>query len=420
MTASPLAFDFSCHCPHVACGDMISAPQSRVCPVCGGDLIRCPSCRATNRLLSAHCRACGKHIASESWPAHAGIKNAEALFSAIQSIDPPRQLMRLGASATVQMVAADGVLVVPLGDSSISLVSESSRREITRLDLPEPVASTAAIRSGRLFAASGKNIFAFDLARHLDLASRAEIGPAWIFESERGPVIQPLLADAERVYLSARDGHRTMIEAVSQKSGARMWAAPVVLETLQAAPPLLVKNLLVIIAHSGDGLVVESESGRVLGKFSLGRRLSHVTPYVTGARALIVDADNNVYEIALSEKGLTVNLIYTHAARILTIAASEEFIAIGHLSGLTLLNSRGNAMWSNDMLESISVAPIIAANTILALDDAGTGLLFEAIRSNPSSRVKLLGGEILTPPVMTHSSLAAVNAAGELAIAEWR
>ncbi|HEY7546393.1 MAG TPA: PQQ-binding-like beta-propeller repeat protein [Blastocatellia bacterium] len=418
MTASPLAFDFSRHCPHVACGEMISVPQSRVCPHCGGDLIYCSSCRATNRVLAAHCRACGESLASESWPAHAGIKDGEARFSAIRSIDPPRQHVRLGASVTAQMVATDGILIVPLGDGSVSLVSESNLREITRLALAEPVAVSATIRNGMLFVASGKKLLAFDLARHLNLSSRNEIAPAWIFEGNQ--ITQPLLADAERIYLSSRDGHRTVIEAVSQKSGASMWAAPVMMETAQTAPPLLVKNILIIIALSGEAQAVESESGRVLGKFSLSRRLSHVSPYVAGSRALVVDENNSLYEIALSERGLKVNLIYTHPARILSLAASEELIAIGHLSGLTLLNSRGSTVWSNDLMDSISVAPIIASSTIFALDDAGMGLLFEAIRSNPSLRVKMLGGEVLTPPVMTHSSLAAVNAAGELSIAAWR
>jgi hypothetical protein len=317
------------------------------------------------------------------------------------------------------MTAAGGVVTVPAGDSSIAILSESSQRLIARLPLPDVVAVTPAIHRGMLFAATGKHILAFDLARHLSQMSRAEISPAWTIEC--GTVIQPLLTDSERIYLSSRDGHRTMIDALWQKSGARAWFSPVIIDALQTSPPLLVKNLLIVIALSGDVSVIDSESGQELGKFSLGRRLSnHIQPYVAGTRAILVDADNNVCEIALSEKGFTAHLIYTHPARILTVAASEEFITIGHLSGLTLLNSRGNALWSSDLMESISVAPLIASNSIFALDDSGTGLLFDPIRSTPSTRVRLIGGEILAPPILTRASIAAANLAGEVAIAAWR
>lgn len=425
MVTSPILFEFSSYCPHLACGEPIendTAAPVRFCPHCGADIINCASCRATNRLLAVRCRGCGRGLNSEVWPMQAGLFASVIAFNSIQSIDQSGPIVpfRLGARVLAQPVAADGLIAVPLDDGCVSIVSELHCRRVGRVSVGAPIAVTPALKNGFLFVGAGRKAFSFDLAAFMYQPSRLHLIPVWTFECAGSEIAQPLLADARSIYLLSRDGSEAILEAVAQLDGERVWAQPLRFSTSQTAPPLLIGERLMVITLAGEVSVIEPETGQVVESFPLGRRVApQVPPFVIGNRALVADREGNLIQLLLSESGPLVTTIYNHGSRIASLSASEEFIAIGHMAGLTLLNSRGHLLWASDGTEAISVAPIIAGKSVFALDDSGTGLLFDSLRATPAGRVKLLSGEITLPPLMTRSRIAAVNGSGEVVAIGW-
>jgi outer membrane protein assembly factor BamB len=347
---------------------------------------------------------------------------AAIAFNSIQSIDQPRPIVpfRLGARVLAQPVAADGLIAVPLDDGSVSIVSELHCIQAGRVRVGAPVAVTPALRNGFLFVGAGRKASCFDLAAFMDHPSRMDLKPVWTFECAGSEIIQPVLADDGSVYLMSRDGSEAILEATGQTDGERAWAQPLRFSTSQTAPPLFVRGRLVVITLAGEVSVIEPETGQVVESFPLGRRVApQVPPCVVGSRALVADSEGNLIQLLLTESGPLITTIYNHGSRIASLAASEEFIAIGHMSGLTLLNSRGHLLWSSDGTEAVSVAPIIAGKSVFAVDDSGTGLLFNSLRATPAGRVKLLSGEISLPPLMTRSRIAAVNGSGDVVTIAW-
>jgi outer membrane protein assembly factor BamB/predicted RNA-binding Zn-ribbon protein involved in translation (DUF1610 family) len=425
MVASPMLFEFSSHCPHPACGEAIESDaiaHLRSCPRCGADIIACPACRATNRLLAVHCRRCGRDLSSEVWPMQVGLFARSIAFNSIRSVDQSRPIapLRLGARVLAQPVAADGLIAVPLDDGSVSVVSEIHCKQVGCLPAGSPITVTPALRSGFLFVGAGRTVLAFDLARFMDQPSRLEFKPVWTFECAGSEIAQPLLADARSIYLLSRDGSEAILEAVAQDDGERGWAQPLRFSTCQITPTLAIRDRLVVITLAGEVSLIEPETGQVVETFPLrGRVAPQVPPFVVGNRALIADTEGSLFQLLLSESGPLVTTIYHDGSRIASLSANEEFIAIGHLGGLTLLNSHGHPNWSTDGTESVSVAPIVADKSIFALDDSGTGLLFNSLRGTPICRVKLLSGEISLPPLMTRSRIAAVSGDGEVVAIAW-
>jgi hypothetical protein len=353
----------------------------------------------------------------------AGLMRSEIDFASIQSIDQTRPAvrLRLGAKVLAQPIAAEGLIVVPLDDGSLSIVGEHHGKEAGRVRAGGSITVTPALKNGYLFVGAGPTVLSFDLARFMDRASKFDLRPAWTFECAGSEVIQPLLACEKAIYLLSRDGNESVLEAVAEEDGKPIWSQPLRFSTSRTAPVLLIKDRLVVITLGGEVSLIESRTGQLCESRPLGRAVApQVPPFVVGNHALIADREGNLFQLNLSESGPLVTPIYSHGSRIASLAANEESIAIGHPAGLTLLNSRGHLLWSSDGTESISVTPIVAGKSIFALDDTGTGLLFDVLRATPRGREKLLSGQITVPPLMTRSRIAAVNEDGEVVTIPWR
>lgn len=421
MVASSLFFDFSKYCPHPSCGEPVEL-DARFCLRCEAGVIYCHVCRATNRLLALHCRACGASLDTEVWPMQAGLKASRVSSKTINSIEgaKPPAPYNLGAALLTPLIAADGIIIAPLGDGSIALISEFLGKEIGRLRVSEPIRVTPVISRGFLSMGAGRNILTFDLPQYLDQKFKLDFKPAWSFTTAGSAIIKPLLADEKAIYVVSGDGSRTTLEAVSSDDGVAVWAEPVSFGSYRVTPPLLVKDYLVVMTSEGEANLIDRVEGVVLDNFSLGRRVDlQVAPCVTGNRLLFADTNNNIVEVQVTAGGLLTSVLHRHRARVTCLAASNDYIAIGHMAGLTLLNSRGHSKWSNDSIEPILVAPIVAGDSVFAVDSSGTGLLFDALRSNPKARVKLLSGEINASPILTKSKIVAANQGGDIVAILW-
>ena len=174
------------------------------------------------------------------------------------------------------------------------------------------------------------------------------------------------------------------------------------------------------MALDGRVWVADATTGEIVHSFSVNCRVDPQTnPFVVGDRVLFSDSGGQIIELALTPGGPLIKPLFDHRARVSSIAASPQFIALGHMSGLTLLSSRGNLLWTSDILESMSAIPIIAGDSVFALDDAGNGLLFDVLKSNPVVRVKLLSGEVGMSPLMTQSRVVVVGADGKVVALDW-
>jgi hypothetical protein len=352
-----------------------------------------------------------------------GLQAEGTTFNPIQKIHQmqapfPR---RFGAAVPASPLAVDGLIVLPFSDGTILLISESSGSTVGQITLSSRIAVTPALKGGFLYVAAGSHLEAFDLTRFLYLSSKPSLKPVWSVQSAGGTIIFPLLVDDTSVYLIAREGEQILVEAVSRSDGSRVWSEPLRVGSSQVALPVLIKDVLMLITLDGQASVIDTARGDVRESFPLQTRIDpQVSPYVVNDRVLLADRGGNVIEIILSESGLLSNQLFGQRGRISSLAASDSYIAVGHMAGLTLLNSRGHLLWSNNSLEPVSVPPIIADKTIFAIDDSGLGLLFDVLRSNPVERVKMLSGEISMPPLMTRSNIAAATADGELSLIAWR
>lgn len=419
VTASPLFFDFSKYCPQPSCGEGVDA-LSRFCPHCGSGIVACPACPATNRLLARYCRACRTELAAEVWPIHTGLVASKVRFQTIRHLEAAYTPQRFGVEVMTQPVAGDGLIIVPLATGAVALVSDVVGQMMGQIQVGGTIAVAPALHCGFLYVASGNRVLAFDLARFLDQQLRLEPRPTWSVELAGQAIVQPLVRDEAAIYTMARDDGQMLLDALSATDGRRLWPQPARFATSRCLPPALVNGRLLVITDAGLVYVIRPEDGHIHTSLNVGRQIAlQVSPYVVGNRALIVDALNNVLEVVVTDAGPLVNPLYNHRARVASLAASDDFIALGHMAGVALLDARGHQLWSNDQMESVSVAPIIAGQSLFVLDDAGNGLLFDVLNANPVTRIRLLAGEVNTPPLLTHARVVALNAAGDLVMLKW-
>ena len=337
----------------------------------------------------------------------------------LDDVHPPFPV-RLGVGVQVTPIAADGLLVIAVSGGGVALLSEHTGERIGDLSVGAPIAVTPALQSGTLFVASGKRLFAFDLAEFLDQPSLQQLAPVWSFECSEKEITQPLLVDEKAVYLLTNRDQQALLYAVAQSNGLPLWPEPVRLVTDQVAPPLLVQGRIVLIAASGEVSVIETETGRITDSFSVQRRVDlQVAPFVVENRILFSDPGGYVLELVIDRGGPLINPLYDHRSRISSVAASSQFIALGHLSGLTLLSSRGHLLWTSNTNESVSTTPIVAGDSVFALDDSGSALLFDVLKANPVKRMKILPGEVGMSPLMTRSRIVVVAADGKVVALDW-
>ncbi len=426
MSSSPVLFEFSKYCPHLDCGeplDIDPAAPARFCVHCGSDITICSTCGATNRLLAVYCRGCGDHTHSEVWPMHAGLRANEIQLGPIQTVNQVQSPFprHLGSSVLAHSIAADGIIMAPLSDGAITLISEFSGKVIGQIPVHEKISVTPALNEGFLFVAVGNSVHSFDLAYFLRHATQSLPKPAWTYQTAGSVITDPLLIDNKSIYVTSKNDSNLILEAVSQATGVRAWPQYLLLGETNIIPPVMVGNYIIVVNQAGGAIVIDSQDGTTVQTFLLQRDPDlHVAPFVTGNRVLVADTNGGLHEIALTETGAVGTLIYSHQARIVSLTANEEHIVLGHTAGLTLLTSRGEHVWSNDSIDSISVQPILAGSSIFALDDSGMGLLFDVMRANPAVRVKMLSGDVITPPLMTKSRIAVTSASGDLVAIGWK
>ncbi len=430
MTSSPelpsgdsAVFELANYCPYLPCGELTSvSEESRCCGQCGSAFNVCRKCRATNRLLADFCRGCGQKSGTEVWPMEPGLRSSSIQRDSIRSLDEVHSPfpMRLGVGVQVTPIAADGLIVLAQTDGVVALLSEHTGERIGSFSVAAPISVTPALQSGTLFVASGKRLQAFDLTEFLDQPSLQQLEPIWSFEDIESGITQPLLVDETSVYLLTNGGQRAELHAVSQSSGISLWAAPLGLETNRMAPPLLVEEQIVLIAGSGEVRVAQTHSGEITQSFSLGRPVDlQVTPFVVDRRVVLSDPGGYVFELVMESSGPLINSLYDNRSRLSSISASSRYIALGHMAGLTLLSARGNFQWTSDTQESFSTVPIIAGESVFALDDEGSGVLFDVLKSNPVARIKLLSGEVGMSPLMTQARVVVVGADGKVVALDW-
>lgn len=423
MVALATGMEFSNYCPQLDCGERLDAGEgAQFCGACGRAFNACRACGATNRLLAQYCRGCGRGLDSVVWPLQAGLQSRTPQHGTISSIGAVKKPfpIRLGSDVLAPPVAADGLIVVATRDGRVVLLGETDGGRLGEINLEDTVAVAPALCGSVLFVAARRTLRAFDLAELL--GQPRQLDPLlWKADCGGDAISQPLLADDKAVYVVTQAGQKAMLEAFAQSDGRRLWPSPLHLDSSFITSPVLAGGELLFSTPTGQLILASPETGEVRASLALGRNIDLLAgSYVAGDRVVMADVDGRVFEIVVSGGGPKVNELYGHGARITALAANERLIALGHTAGLTLLDSRGQVKWSYDNLDAISVTPIVAGESIFAVDDAGNGLLFSERRSNPTARVKLFGGEINTPPLMTRKKLAACSAGGLVAVIDWR
>lgn len=360
---------------------------------------------------------------AEVWPCHPGLRAAGRRDS-IHSIKKARTTfpIHLGSPAIASPIGVDGLLVVSLANGDIELLSEYSGKRFGRLTAPDEIVVTPAISAGSLFVAAGPGVHCYDVSRYLDRSSDRHQTPVWSFECNGGAPAHPVLVDEQTVYLIAQDGNTATLHALSQSEGRPVWNEFPRIESGPTMAPLLVNDYIVVISLAGDVFLVNRSDGIVEPSFHTRREVNpQVTPFVERDRIVLTDKNHRVFEIIPnSGGGPLINEVYAMRARITSLAASADFIAVGHMAGLTLLDGRGGRRWSADDIDPVSVTPIVAGDTVFALDDAGNGLLFNALKSNPIDKARLFGANVGPPPLITRTHIAAVSTVGDVVAIEYR
>lgn len=416
-------FELWNYCPYLTCGERTNVgAEGRFCGQCASAFNVCKNCRATNRLLADFCRGCGKELPSNAWPLESGLRTPRVELSSIRTLhgsEAPFPI-QLHAGVQVSPIAADGLIVIPQSDGVIALLGEQTGKQMGALSVPEGIAVTPALQSGTLFVASGKTLYSFDLCSFLDQPSLQQVAPVWSFESDSARIIQPILVDDDAVFILGARSQRSVLWAVSQREGLPVWPKPVEMDTDLTTPPLLVGTNVVVITADGKVSVIEASNGNVSQTFPLNRRVDlQATPFVIDNRIVLSDYDGHVFELVLSQSGPLINPLFNHRSRVSSIAASAHYIALGHMAGVTLLSSRGLLHWTSDTIDSVSTTPIVAGDSVFVLDDAGNGLLFDVLKSNPVSRMKLQSREVGPSPLMTQSRIVTVSADGMVVAIRW-
>lgn len=422
-TNSPV-FELWTHCPYLACGEQTNAGlQTHICGQCGNAFNICDHCRATNRLLSIHCRGCGQKLGTQTWPMETGLHwsaTPRATIKSIEVVQVPFPIY-LGIGVQVSPVACDGVIVICNTNGGVVVISEYTGERLLDFSVGSQIAVTPALRNGMLFVATANEFHAFDLAAFLDQPSRGHITPAWSFSCGAETITKPLLADDTAVYVLTQNSFQTVLYAVSQEDGTEIWPAPLVLHPEQAGCPLLVQDQVVLISPPSSVTVVAAATGDVTQTFLLNRQVDQqVTPFVTGKRIFLSEPTGHIFEIVFDRSGPLINPLHDAGSRISTIVASNEYLVLSHLAGVTLLSSRGALLWTGEIMESVSTVPIISGESFFVLDDGGNGLLFDMLKTNPIQRMRLLPGEIGLSPLRTQSHIVVVGAEGKVVALKWQ
>lgn len=417
------ALELSAYCPYLTCGERTLAREGFcICGRCGNAFNICPSCRSTNRLLAVICRGCGQRVPTQSWPMETGLWWNPVPRTSLTSLAPtgPHFPVNLGVGVQVSPIASDGLIVICQTDGVVVVVSEHTAYRLLEFSVGSQISVTPALQNGMLFVATASDLYAFDLATALDQPSLKQARPVWKFSCGAEIISQPLLVDRNCIYVLTRNSLQTVLYAISQEDGTEEWSTPNVFGLAQHGYLVMVQGELVLVSQ-GVVNVIDAITGEITQTFTLNRHVDpEVAPFVVRNRVLLSDPLGCVFEIVLDPSGPLINPLHDVGSRISTISASNEYVALTHLAGVTLLSSRGAHLWTSQTIESVSTVPIIAAESLFVLDDGGNGLLFDMLKANPVQRVRLLPGEVGMSPLMTRSHIVVVGADGKVVAVEWR
>lgn len=420
VSASPFT-DLLTRCPQSHCGKPV-VQGSATCPTCAQNYQICPACGSTNRLRVSYCRGCGKTLEEEGWPMHPGLR-----ASALATPRPVRalgehHLINLGVAVVASPVASGETVLVPAHGGGVIALAVTDGKPAGRIDTPGPIEVTPAINSGFLFVAAGSKLVAFDLLGAPSLAD--DLKPCWTADTGDGNVMQPLVAGHRAVYFVTGGRGRGALHAVSQaRDGQRLWTQPLAFDS-ELLPPVMLGEHLVVISGRGELRVLDPADGRVVasGQAGGGRVDTTVLPFAVGDHVLFADTSGNVYKLTV--EGAVVSCVYLYGlgnnARVSCIAASRDYIVLGHSAGVTLLDAYGNRRWQDTSSEAVTVPPILTGDTLFAVDDLGNAVLYDAAQGNPTEkRRRLFEGESSVAPLIAGDKLVAVNSEGKVAFIEW-
>jgi hypothetical protein len=308
-------------------------------------------------------------------------------------------------------------------NGTVVFLNELDGQQLSRVYVGEEIQTSPALHGGTLFVPAKSKVYAFDLLDALDPATGQEVRPLWECEVDGEEVIQPLLVNERAVYFSARRGQHVSIEAVLPSSGLPAWPQPLLVRTQQTLPMVLLKEHLVLITEEGEVNVIELATAKPWPPFYVDRAIkrlaAQVSPFVSDHRILVADEDGRIFEITIDQRGPKSFPLFDLKASITSLTANSDYIILGQMDGVTLLNSRGQKRWAyNSDDAGVYVPPILAGATFFALDERGFGLLFHN-DSNPRARLKLFGGSVVAPPLLTRSQIIAVSYEGQVAAIDW-
>ncbi len=420
ISASPFT-DLLTRCPQSHCGKPV-APGSAACPACAEDYQACPACGATNRLRVSYCRGCGKTLEQEVWPMYPGMRAvASAAPRSIRALGEHR-VTNLGVGVVAAPVASGESILIPAHAGGVIALDISDGKPKGLIDTPGPIEVTPALNSGFLFLAAGSKLIAFDLLGAP--AQVDEVKPCWTVDTRDGNVTQPLVAGHRALYFVTGGRGRGALHAVSQAGdGQRLWPRPLTSDS-ELLPPVMLGEHLVVISGRGELRVLDPADGRVLasGQAAGGRVDTAVLPFAVEDHVLFADTSGNVYKLTVDGAGVSCVYLYGlgNNARVSCIAASRDYIVLGHSAGVTLLDAYGNRRWQDTSSEAVTVPPVLTGDTLFAVDDLGNAVLYDAAHGNPTEkRRKLFEGDGSVALLIAGDKLAAVNSEGQVALIEW-
>lgn len=415
------------HCPQLACGERLAdSPTANSCSHCGLSYRVCVVCQATNRVLAGFCRACRAPRSSLVWAHHAGLRD-ERMKTVLPQSFGATSFYQLGAEVLAAPLAADGIIIIADSAGDVTLIDERLAKKIGSFKASAgAIKVTPAYASGMLFVATETELLAFDLLDALDGETDAlSLVPVWRVEA-KGIIKQPPIRDEQNVYFvhetqpGGSHSHNVMLTACRQLDGAQLWSVNFAEASKANLPAVLFNGTICLVADAGHVFLVERDTGKY-EFFKLEYQIdAQVTPFVSGNRVLIVSEGGRVFEIVKEPRGTLVNQLHDHETRVTTIAAGDGYIVLGHTSGVTLLGERGKHKWSCTTIESVSVTPLPMQNGFLAIDDAGSVLLFHTLQANPIVKQKFITETVYTPPIATAEHFIVASYEGRVGFIRWQ
>jgi outer membrane protein assembly factor BamB len=335
------------------------------------------------------------------------------------------EVVRLGGTVKAQLVAVDGLIVASLHEGNVRLLSEEGEvlLSLSVGGADERIQVTPALVDGCLYIISGEHLLAYDIAPLLDGHGRITVRTEWETRIAGAVIRSPLVVSGGLIFVVGLDPTQALVKAFACSDGQPAWESMLDVSADSQVHLMVVDNLLVLMTSFGVVRVIQTEKWQLKYETKFEHGLNrNVDPYVFGKDIVFVDEGQNICKFTPGSNQPQPKKLYPIGHSTTTsLATSDEYIAIGHDAGLTLLTASGKVLWSNDTLESISVTPIIAGESIFAVGDEGHGYLFRKSNGNPIGRVSLGGsvGKVQIPPVMTRTRIVIMSANGNFVSCRW-